>query len=534
MLLYDTPAGELTRSKGRLGFRYLTAYQDRADATPVSLSMPLSVGEHLHRTVEPFLWGLLPDNDDVLKRWGRRFGVSSSNPFSLLSEVGEDCAGAVQIVREERVEELESGSVQWLTEEQVADRLRDLRADPTDWLSAGPAGQWSLAGAQAKLALHHDDGRWGRPAGRVPTTHILKPAISGLDDHDLNEQLCLDLARRLGLRAARSWVQAFGDERAVCVERYDRFRSTTGWRRVHQEDLCQALAVPPGKKYQADGGPSPERIAALLRTHLPAPRADDAVRAFVDALALSWIIVGSDAHAKNYSLLLSGDQVRLAPLYDVASFLPYDSSDGHRLRLPMNIGGRYDVSWIGVEQWRSLAQDVGLDPDSTLERVRELAIRTPDALADACAADDVRALGSALPARLLEAVAAQARACVRRLSAGAPAVASTRWTVAHVRRLLDELGEPQRRLLLALAEADGELAAGDVLAALGDDRPTLRGLIGPVTKAIQRLQLRELLPADLPQPVRTTYESNLRGYRAVRAMEMPPEIRTVFHQASPR
>ncbi len=533
VLLYDTPAGELSRSNGRLSFRYLPAYRESADATPLSLSMPLSLDDHLHRAVEPFLWGLLPDNDDVVKRWGRRFGVSPRNPVALLAEVGEDCAGAVQLVREERVEELSgAGAVEWLQEGQIAERLRDLRADPTDWLSAGGHGQWSLAGAQAKLALHHDGTRWGRPSGRVPTTHILKPAIVGLDDHDLNEHLCLDLARRLGLDAARSWVQGFENERAVCVERYDRFRTDAGWQRVHQEDLCQALAVLPGDKYQTDGGPSPERIATLLRAHLPASRADEAVSAFVDALALSWILVGTDAHAKNYSVLLSGGQVRLAPLYDVASWLPYDTSDGNKLRLPMKIGGQYDVACIGADQWRRLAHGVGLDPDTTIQRIRELAERTPDALADACRTDEVRALGSALPGRLLDAVSARARGCLKRLAAVAHAAEPTRWTGERARRLLDELEQPQRRLLLTLARVEGEVAAADVLAALGDDRRSLRGLTGPVTKAIRRLQLQELLPSDLPRPTVTHHEVDVRGYRVARALEMPPEVKAAFRHVA--
>jgi hypothetical protein len=53
---------------------------------------------------------------------------------------------------------------------------------------------------------------------------------------------------------------------------------------------------------------------------------------FAGALAFNWLIASTDAHAKNYGLLLAGRQIRLAPLYDIASILPYDSSDGYKLR----------------------------------------------------------------------------------------------------------------------------------------------------------------------------------------------------------
>lgn len=50
--------------------------------------------EHGHARIEPWLWGLLPDNEAILARWGQRFQVSPRNPWGLLAHVGEDCAGA--------------------------------------------------------------------------------------------------------------------------------------------------------------------------------------------------------------------------------------------------------------------------------------------------------------------------------------------------------------------------------------------------------------------------------------------------------
>jgi len=295
----------------------------------------------------------------VLRRWARQFHVSASSPFALLSTlVGEDCAGAVQFIRRDRGDELlnRPGSVSWLPAEEVAERLRDLRADTTAWLGRSFTSQFSLAGAQAKTALLHRDGRWGVPSGAMPTTHILKPAVAGLDDHDLNEHLCLDAARRAGMIAARTRIERFAEETVVVVTRYDRISTGRTIRRVHQEDLCQALGIPPSRKYQNEGGPGPTQIVRLLRDAMRPTAAEDAVRRFADALAWNWLIAGTDAHAKNYSLLLAGPEARLAPLYDIASALPYGTHE-RELRLAMKLGGDYYVyphrnPWPGCSQFR--------------------------------------------------------------------------------------------------------------------------------------------------------------------------------------
>ncbi|MFZ6003924.1 MAG: type II toxin-antitoxin system HipA family toxin [Actinomycetota bacterium] len=407
-------AGTLRRHRSRLSLTYEESWRLRDDATPMSLSMPLAAREHPHRVVEPFLWGLLPDNDAVLRRWGRDFQVATSHPFGLLANVGEDLAGAMQLVRPERVSELgrkvASSKVDWLETEDVAELLRTVRTDQTAWLASRADGRWSLAGAQPKIALLHEGGRWGRSTGRTPTTHILKPAVLGLDQHDLNEHLCLAASRHLGLRAAATKIGVFGEERAIVVERYDRIREQGRWRRVHQEDLCQALGRHPSQKYQSDGGPSPADIVGLLRASMSSRASTAAVMGFVDALAFNWLVAGPDAHAKNYAVLLEGPQVRLAPLYDIASALAYGDLHLPKVKLAMKVGGYYLLSAIGPRAWMRLAEDLRLDQDVVLGRVSDLIERVADAFANAADDPDVVALGSPLPARLLDAVAARAAA----------------------------------------------------------------------------------------------------------------------------
>lgn len=418
VVLGDAVAGTLTRLRGgRLRFDYDERYRRDQSATALSLSMPLQVASHADHVITPWLWGLLPDNDAVLRRWARDFHASATSAFSLLATpIGLDCPGAVRFTGAAGVDALleRVGRVQWLTEADVARRLRELREDSTAWLGRTFTGQFSLAGAQAKTALLRRRGRWGVPLGAEATSHILKPAVAGLDDHDLNEHLCLDAARRAGLVTVRTQVGRFGGESAIVIDRYDRREVGGRSVRVHQEDLCQALGIHPSRKYQSERGPGPKEIVKLLREAMTPSVADDSIARFVDALAWNWIVAGTDAHAKNYSLLLAGNEVRLAPLYDIASALPY-GTDERKLRFAMRLGGDYGV-YPRRDPWRRLAGELMIDADATVERVRGLTERAPGAFADAAAAPEVVRLRRPLSGRLVDLVADRAARCRQLLS----------------------------------------------------------------------------------------------------------------------
>jgi len=302
------------------------------------------------------------------------------------------------------------GAVRWLSEQDIAERLRELREDTTSWLGRDFSGQFSLAGAQAKTALLLQDGHWGLPSGSAATSHILKPAVAGFDDHDLNEHLCLDAARRAGLVVARTRVERFEDESAIVVDRYDRRMVDGKLMRIHQEDICQALSVDPTRKYQNTGGPGARDVARLLGEVMPVRAADDAVWRFLDALVWNWLIVGTDAHAKNYSLLLAGADARMAPLYDIASALPYDVHE-RKLRFAMKIGDDYAVLPYH-DPWQAAARELDLDADAVHQRILELAARAPDAFAASAASPEVAALGRPLPERLVSLVADRVERCL--------------------------------------------------------------------------------------------------------------------------
>jgi serine/threonine-protein kinase HipA len=237
----------------------------------------------------------------------------------------------------------------------------------------------SLPGAQAKTAYYYDSqkDRWGVPGGRTPTTHIIKPCVPGFDGLVENEHLCQSIAARLGMPAARSFVLSL-DEAYIVLERYDRPPPPSDSllvQRIHQEDICQALGLMPGRKYQEDSGPGIPQIVALIRRASSAPETD--VDRFLQANIFNWLIGGTDAHAKNYSLLIgAGDEVRLAPLYDLSSQLPYPTLIPQRVA--MKIGDHYDIARIDAADWRKMARACALEEERVLTMVTEIARALPD------------------------------------------------------------------------------------------------------------------------------------------------------------
>lgn len=380
-LLDGRETGRVVRdNRGKLSFTYNEQWRNADGAYPLSLSMPITLAEHPNAKIDPFLWGLLPDNEIILGNWARKFHVSARNAFSLIAYVGEDCAGAAQFVQPARLNVILGAAappIEWLDEKEIAKRLRALREDHSAWRAPRDTGQFSLAGAQPKTALLFENNKWGVPSGRIPTTHILKPPSDEFEGHTENEHFCLELARALGLPVVDSRIMHFKDEIAIVVERYDRARVAGTLHRVHQEDMCQALVIPPTHKYQNDGGPGIRDIVGLLGENSSVPRED--IATFLDSVIYNWLIAGTDAHAKNYALLIgAGGRIRLAPLYDVASVLPYPDINIEKAKLSMKIGGEYRLRNIRPYHWRKLAVELKLDPDKTLRRISDLAGQLAD------------------------------------------------------------------------------------------------------------------------------------------------------------
>ena len=203
--------------------------------------------------------------------------------------------------------------------------------------------------------------------------------------------------------------------------------------RVHQEDFCQALGLHPTRKYQSDGGPGAAAITALIRSAVSdgqrKPKitrndrtisaADQDIATFRDALIFNWLIGGSDAHAKNYSLLLGrGGLVRLAPLYDIATVLVYPGVDPLKVRMAMSIGGEYRLERIALPQWRALAAACRMDSDALIARIAEMAAALPDLLADEIRRAEATGLDHPIMGTMMQVLATRARRCERLATGG--------------------------------------------------------------------------------------------------------------------
>lgn len=402
--LDGAPVGTFTMSAaGNVTFAYASDYPGD-EATPLSLSLPLARHTHPSRAALPYLQGLLPDSPERLALLASEFHTST-HVFALLRHVGMDAAGAVQLLPpgiDSSDAATRTGAIRRLTDVEFDALLSDLVRNPSGWGRGD--GRWSLAGAQSKVALHRfDDGGWGVPEDSTPTTHILKPAVAFLPDHDVNEFVTMSAARHLGLDTAdHELLRTPSGVHVFVSARYDRARPGHRWHRRHQEDLCQALSVQPARKYQADGGPSVAQIGHLFREGIPdLTDRRTAQRSFFGALVFAVATLGTDAHAKNYSVLLTGRRVQFAPLYDLASHAAYPSS--RPLLSSMKIGGEYRMEAIGERQLLAAARSLGIGADEAAEQIRRVMSGAPAAF-DAAA----RTVDHPFARRLADAVAAYA------------------------------------------------------------------------------------------------------------------------------
>ncbi|SDI97545.1 serine/threonine-protein kinase HipA [Bradyrhizobium sp. Rc2d] len=344
-----TRAGILSQDDaGMLSYSYDTGYLAGGAPQAISFSLPLQEAPHPDRIVRPFFSGLLPD-ESARQRLAGALGISAGNAFGLLEVIGGECAGALSLYPPGQAPaSSEDDGLEALTPARLEEILGKLRERP---LLGGEEGvRLSLAGVQDKLAVCLEGETIGLAKGGRPTTHILKPFIQALEGSVENELFCLRLAARLKLSVPDVQMRRQGTISFLLVERHDRSRHNDGAiSRLHQEDFCQALSVPPELKYEEEGGPGTERSLDLIDRATARPAADRLN--FIRMLIFQYLVGNADAHGKNYALLYRGEVPDLAPLYDVVCTAAYQ-----RLakKLAMAIGGRSVPDTIQLQHWLSL------------------------------------------------------------------------------------------------------------------------------------------------------------------------------------
>ncbi|MEZ4365560.1 MAG: type II toxin-antitoxin system HipA family toxin [Kofleriaceae bacterium] len=344
--------GQLARNaEGRFAF----AYDADWSAFAISLSLPLAVREVDGGAAHAFFANLLPEGA-ARELVCRQLGISIDNDFALLGAIGGECAGALSVV--------EPGAPRPDPEAYRYERLGDERlqallgGDLAPLLVTEDETRLSLAGAQHKLPVAILDGEVQLSHGQAPTTHILKLPSQHYKHMPVNEAYVLGLAAQVGLDVVRAELFTRLEPPGLMVERYDRVAAVDEhWpaRRIHQEDLCQALGRLPGNKYEREGGPSLLQAVQVVQRHSSNPLVD--VRRLIEWQAFNLIAGNSDGHGKNLAFVHDEGEVRLAPFYDLVSTRHYR---GIARSMAMRVADRDDPDQIGGAQWQAFAAEAGL------------------------------------------------------------------------------------------------------------------------------------------------------------------------------
>ncbi|HWM53878.1 MAG TPA: type II toxin-antitoxin system HipA family toxin [Solirubrobacterales bacterium] len=362
-------------------FSYAPEVVAAAGEGTVVLSHSLPVREEAFDAIptRTFFEGLLPESarrDEI----ARELRIDSNDTYRLLAEIGRDCAGAIVILPSGESLEPRDGSVEWLSDEELATMIEDLPKRPLGVRRQGKM-RLSLAGVQRKLTLiRSGSGAFGLPEADAPSTHLIKPQYdSEYPDLAYNEMFCMRVAGCLGLSAAETSLEAIGGRPCLISRRFDRSTDGTGTVRLHQEDLCQALGVPGNLKYERSLGPGFRRFRELLQEIGRGPD----VQAMVRAAVLNFVLGNSDAHGKNFAILFAELGRQLAPLYDIVSTAVYDDLEEE---LAMAIGENYEPESVRLADWMDMGADCDLASDRFLKLVRETAIEVRECAESAAAA----------------------------------------------------------------------------------------------------------------------------------------------------
>ncbi len=372
--LHKNFVGQLIQDdRGQMLFDYDRAWVVNPEAVGLSLSLPLREKRFKRSECRGFFAGILPE-EGKRKVIARNLGISARNDFSMLEQIGGECAGAVTFMPAGESLPSENYHYKPLSSKALASILQELPRKP---LMAGEKDiRLSLAGAQDKITVHRADGKVSLPLGGAPSTHILKPAIESFEGLVFNEAFCMQVAAAMKIPVSSVKLQQAQGIDYLLVNRYDRELQNEGTvQRLHQEDFCQALGISPEMKYQSEGGPGLKACFELLRTVSSTPVID--LQHLLDAVIFNYLIGNNDAHGKNFSLLYHHGTIRMTPLYDLVSTLVYPELSK---KMAMKIGGEYEADKILPHHFEKLSEEAGLGKALVINHVPELARKLITAL----------------------------------------------------------------------------------------------------------------------------------------------------------
>ena len=346
IFFFDQLAGELSQDKyGTLLFQYNQEYIAKK-GVPISHSMPLTSEIYYGNESHAYFTGLLPE-EDMLTATAKVIGTSSLNYMKLLTELGKEPIGAIQIGSK-------TGSKTYQYEEISMVELDKIIIKNDSLLSTlyhEKELRLSLAGAQSKTGLFYDNHRYFIPQNGSPSNIIVKPTNKQYPDIVFNEYACMKIAASLGISTPTVQLVSTPSQALFVIERYDRVFDRNDIERLHQEDFCQALGVQNRNKYEADGGPTFNQCVKLLRKATTIPATE--INKFISLFIFNLIIGNKDAHGKNYSILQKNNESVLAPAYDILSTTYYP---GLSIKMSMSINGKFELDEITEDDLHQMAQ----------------------------------------------------------------------------------------------------------------------------------------------------------------------------------
>ncbi len=385
ILFDDLAVGQVhVAADGSLSLRYADRWLQTAGAFPLSVTMPLRADPYPSDIISPWLANLLPE-EEQLQVLTRSLGLDQADVLAVLVEIGGDTAGALSFGA---ATDRALWAYRPLTSfYDTADprlalerHFEDLGRRP--FLVGEEGVRQSLAGGQKKsalavlgpdgapvLRLPQEEDVLAIPLNGAPSTLIVKPDNPNLPGITENEVWCLRMAQAIGIEAAQATILQSSKRTAISVLRYDRRVGRSGQLlRLHQEDFAQANGLPPGRKYERGTLPGLD-LKTLLETGRNVS-ANDAL-ALLDQVIFNILVANTDAHAKNYSLILPvGAAPRLAPIYDVSTVLSWP----HVVKTYAQFidGKKRNPDMFAGRHWEAIAREIGYRPTDVKNRVQQI------------------------------------------------------------------------------------------------------------------------------------------------------------------
>ena len=383
-------AGHITGSSFRdAAFSYDKSYIASPTARAISLSLPLSQKDFDTDATKTFFDGLLPEGF-TRQCVADSIHASSDDYISILQQLGSECPGAIQIIDEEKPS-IKEGYIP-LTIEEIKALAKEGASKSAEIVVKS---HLSLTGASGKVGLYYNQssGKWYKPQGLAPSTHIVKQSHVRYKNIVLNEQLCLLTAQKLGIEIPESFIlqaQAgkVNDEDVLfATRRFDRdfdndSRIIDGLKtpyRLHQEDFAQALGIKSIDKYEKEGQGYLKKMFDLLLKYSSNP-IEDSLKLWRRTV-YNCLIGNTDNHIKNSSLMYSKDlsSIRLAPFYDVICTRVYESSTEE---MSVSINGKKNINQIRKDDLEKEAKNCGLGTKVAMKIYDELHDGIKNALLD--------------------------------------------------------------------------------------------------------------------------------------------------------